>query len=132
MHPGGPYWQNKDLGVWSIPKGEFEENESAFRAAKREFNEETGLTVDGKFEELQPVTLKSGKTVYAWALEGDANADAITSNTIKIEWPPHSGKVIDIPEVDRAAWFSIESAKEKINAGQIPLLEQLDQILRQR
>ena len=133
VHPGGPYWQNKDTGVWSIPKGEFDDNEQALDAANsREFKEETGITPSGKFEELAPVKLKSGKTIYAWALQGNANTEHITSNRILIEWPPKSGKQIEIPEVDKASWFAMDIAKEKINAGQVPLLEQLEKMLQRR
>lgn len=120
---------NKDAGVWSIPKGEFEDNELPLEAAKREFKEETGITVSGRFDALKPVKLKSGKTVYAWGHQGDADAGNITSNTIMIEWPPKSGKQIEIPEVDKAAWFNIDVAREKISSGQIPLLEQLKKLL---
>ena len=132
VHPGGPYWQNKETGVWSIPKGEFDETELPLEAAKREFKEETGIIATGEFEELTPVKLKSGKTVFAWALNGNADAEHITSNMIIIEWPPKSGKQIEIPEVDKAAWFPLVLAREKINAGQIPLLEQLGIKLQQR
>lgn len=129
VHPGGPYWAKKDLGVWSVPKGEFEDSEPALEAAKREFKEETGLIASGKFKPLDPVKLKSGKTVYAWALEGDADASQITSNTFLFEWPPHSGKKMEIPEVDKAGWFNLEQARQKISPGQVPLLNQLEKIL---
>ena len=125
VHPGGPYWKNKEFEVWSIPKGEFEEGESALAAAMREFNEETGGGVAGNLIELLPVTQRSGKVVYAWAAEGDINAEGITSNMIQIEWPPRSGKRIDIPEVDKAGWFAAPEAKKRINPGQVDLVDQL-------
>ena len=124
-HPGGPFWKNKDLGAWSIPKGEFTNEEKPFDAAMREFEEETGIKLQGKFIELQPVKLKSGKIIYAWALEQDIDASKIKSNTFEIEWPPKSGKFISIPEIDRAEWFSIDIAIEKINGGQSDLILQL-------
>ena len=123
VHPGGPFFKNKDAGVWSIPKGEFLDGEDALAAAKREFKEETGQPVDGKFIELTPVYLKSGKKVYAWAVEGDIDHEVIESNLFEIEWPPRSGKRQSFPEVDRAAWFTLDEAKEKINAAQVGLIE---------
>lgn len=129
VHPGGPFWKNKDLGAWSIPKGEYNENEQPLACAIREFKEETGTEINGHFIELQPIKQKSGKTVHAWAVEGDLDAGTITSNTFFIEWPPRSGKQIEIPEIDKAAWFSIAKAKEKINAKQAPLLDELVVIL---
>lgn len=125
VHPGGPFWKGKEKGAWSIPKGEFTEGEDALTVAKREFNEETGQTVDGDFTELAPIKQKGGKMVYAWAVEGDADAENIVSNTFKTEWPYKSGKWITIPEVDKAGWFGIEEAKEKINAAQVELIEEL-------
>jgi len=118
VHPGGPFWKNKEAGSWSIPKGEFTDEESAFDAAIREFAEETGVKLDGDFIELKSVKLKSGKTVYAWALERDIDANAIVSNTFEIEWPPKSGKRVSIPEVDKAGWFGMFEALEKINPAQ--------------
>lgn len=129
VHPGGPFWKNKDIGAWSVPKGEFEEGEEPLKAARREFEEETGVSVNGNFIELKPVRQKSGKMVYAWALEGDLDHLIIQSNTIKIEWPPRSGKSIEIPEVDRGGWFNYETAKEKMIPGQVPILEELHQLL---
>jgi len=123
VHPGGPFFKNKDAGVWSIPKGEFLDGEDALTAAKREFKEETGQTIDGGFIELNPVYLKSGKKVYAWAVEGDINHEVIESNLFEMEWPPKSGKRQSFPEVDRAAWFTLDEAKEKINAAQVGLIE---------
>jgi len=127
VHPGGPFWANKDVGVWSIPKGEFDETESPFDAALREVKEETGLLLDGNFTALQPVKQKSGKLVYAWALQKDIDATQIKSNSFQMEWPPKSGKQQSFPEVNAAAWFSIEEAAEKILSGQLPLLQQLQQ-----
>lgn len=129
VHPGGPFWKNKDEGAWSIPKGEFEDDENSLDAAKREFFEETGIKLSGEFVELRPVKLKSGKKVFAWAIEKDINAENIISNNFEMEWPPHSGKLQSFPEVDKGEWFSIEKAKGKINVMQIGLLEQLQQIL---
>lgn len=123
VHPGGPFFKNKDAGAWSIPKGEFLDGEEPLAAAQREFEEETGQAVDGDFIELKPVYLKSGKKVYAWAVEGDIDHEVIESNLFEIEWPPKSGKRQSFPEVDRAAWFSIDEAKEKINVAQAGLID---------
>lgn len=125
VHPGGPFFKNKDDGVWSIPKGEFIDGEEALDAAKREFEEETGQKIDGDFIELKPVTLKSGKKVYAWAVEGDIAHETIVSNVFEIEWPPKSGKKQRFPEIDRAAWVDADTAKLKMNAGQVGLVEEL-------
>ena len=125
VHPGGPFWKAKDNGAWSIPKGEFTEDEDPLTVARREFNEETGQTVDGNFEQLTPVKQKGGKIVHAWAVEGDADSDNIVSNTFQQEWPYKSGKWITIPEVDKAAWFSAEEAKEKINPAQTAFIDEL-------
>lgn len=125
VHPGGPFWKGKDKGAWSIPKGEFTEDEDPLTVARREFNEETGQTVDGNFEQLTPVKQKGGKIVHAWAVEGDADSDNIVSNTFQQEWPYKSGKWITIPEVDKAAWFSAEEAKEKINPAQTAFIDEL-------
>ncbi|MEO6288655.1 MAG: NUDIX domain-containing protein [Ginsengibacter sp.] len=127
VHPGGPFWRKKDAGAWTIPKGEFDECENALDAAVREFREETGISLSGEFAELKSIKLKSGKTVYAWAMEKDIDAENIASNNFDLEWPPHSGAIQSFPEVDKGAWFSIEEAKQKINVMQIPLLEQLEQ-----
>ena len=129
VHPGGPFWKNKDIGAWSIPKGEFEEDEDPLKAAKREFEEETGVAVNGKFVALQPVKQKSGKMVYAWASESDLDHTIIRSNTFPIEWPPRSGKYIEIPEVDKGGWFTYETAKQKMIPGQAPILDELHQML---
>jgi predicted NUDIX family NTP pyrophosphohydrolase len=125
VHPGGPFFKNKDLGSWSIPKGEFLDDEDALTAAKREFEEETGQRIDGNFTALNPVSLKSGKKIYAWAIEGDMNHEIIVSNLFEMEWPPKSGKKQSFPEIDRAGWFDVETAKLKINVGQVGLIEGL-------
>lgn len=117
-HPGGPFWKNKDIGAWSIPKGEFTSDENAFDAAIREFEEETGIKPKGEFIELSPVKLKSGKIIYAWAVEDDIDADTIISNKFSFEWPPKSGKFIDVPEIDRCGWFGEKEALEKLNPAQ--------------
>lgn len=125
VHPGGPFWKNKDAGAWTIPKGEFMDDEDALAAAKREFMEETGQSVDGDFILLKPVKLKSGKTVHAWAVKGNADETNIVSNTFPFEWPPKSGKMIQIPEVDKAGWFDAETAKSKLNPAQAPFIDEL-------
>ena len=125
VHPGGPLWAKKDSAAWSIPKGEYTEEEDPLTAARREFTEETGLIVDGDFARLEPVKQASGKVVHAWALEGDCDATEIVSNSFTMEWPPKSGRQAEFPEVDRAEWFSVEEAREKINKGQASLLDQL-------
>ena len=126
VHPGGPFWARQDLGSWSIPKGEFENDENALEAAKRELEEETGLRVTGDFIELNPVKQKSGKMVYAWAVEGNIIPEEIISNTFEIEWPPKSGMKKTFPEIDQAAWFTLEAAKIKILEAQIPLISELE------
>ena len=128
VHPGGPFFKNKDLGAWSIPKGEYLSDEEPLTAAKREFKEETGHAVEGNFIELNAVKLKSGKTVKAWALEGDIDHTTVSSNLFEMEWPPKSGKMQSFVEVDRGDWFNIDETRLKINAGQINLIEQLLQI----
>lgn len=125
VHPGGPFWAKKDAGSWSIPKGEFTEDEEGLAAAKRELEEETGIKTEGNFIELTPVKQKSGKIIYAWALEKDIDAKKIFSNTCNIEWPPRSGKQLEIPEVDRGEWHSIEVALIKVVQGQAPILREL-------
>lgn len=126
VHPGGPFFKNKDNGAWSIPKGEFPEDEDALIAAKREFLEETGQSIDGEFIKLKPVKLKSGKTVHAWAVEGNIDHEVILSNLFEMEWPPRSGKMASFAEVDRAAWFEPAVAKVKVNPAQIALIEELE------
>jgi predicted NUDIX family NTP pyrophosphohydrolase len=125
IHPGGPFWKGKEKGAWSIPKGEFVEGEDPLTVAKREFNEETGQTINGDFVELKPIQQKGGKMVYAWAIEGDADAEHIVSNTFKQEWPYKSGQWMTFPEVDKAGWFGIEEANEKINPAQVDFIEEL-------
>lgn len=126
VHPGGPFWKNKDAGAWSIPKGEFENDEMPLTAAIREFKEETGKIIQGKFIELNPIEQKSGKKVYAWAIEESIDTGNFVSNTFEMEWPPHSGKIQSFPEVDKCAWFLIGDAKEKINVAQVDFLTQLE------
>lgn len=125
VHPGGPFWKNKDDGAWSIPKGEIGPDENPLRAALREFQEEIGQTIDGDFTPLDPVTISGGKVIEAWAVEHDLDASTIISNSFEIEWPPRSGKRQSFPEVDRAAWFPSPLALRKITPGQVPLLVQL-------
>ena len=125
VHPGGPFWINKDAGAWSIPKGEFDQDENPLDAAKREFKEETGTSLDGNFIALTPIIQKSGKQVYAWAKEDDIDAAGIQSNSFTIEWPPKSGNWKSYPEVDKAAWFDSEMAKEKINPAQVAFIDEL-------
>ena len=130
VHPGGPFWAKKDLNVWSIPKGEFDDDEDALVAAKREFEEELGRKMlSEKIIELAPVKSKSNKTVYAFAAEEEFDTANIKSNLIWIDWPPRSGKRIEVPEVDQAAWFDIETAKQKILTYQLPLIDELVEIL---
>ncbi len=125
VHPGGPFWAKKDLGVWSIPKGEFTEDENPLDAAKREFQEEIGIYCTGEFIPLTAAKQKGGKIVYAWALEGDIDPNQIKSNTFEIEWPPKSGKKQEFPEIDKGEWFNISEAKQKINKNQVALIEEL-------
>ena len=129
VHPGGPFWAKKDEGAWSIPKGEFDPSEDALTAAKREFEEETGLVVEGEFRPLKPIRQAGGKLVHAFALEGDLDPKAIHSNTFEMEWPPRSGRRQAFPEVDRAAWFPLDVAREKIHKGQVGLLDALERML---
>ena len=125
VHPGGPFWAKKEEGAWSIPKGEFEDNEDALNAAKREFEEETGIAISGEFIPLQPVKQKSGKLVYAWAIEGDIDPATIKSNEFEMEWPPKSGKKKNFPEIDKAGWFDLNEAEQKIISGQSALIKEL-------
>jgi predicted NUDIX family NTP pyrophosphohydrolase len=125
VHPGGPFWAKKDLGAWSIPKGLADEGENLLAAAKREFLEETGMVVDGDFLNLGAHKQPSGKTIAAWGCEGDFDPALLKSNTFSLEWPPRSGKTAEFPEVDRAAWFSIDEALMKINKGQKPIVAAL-------
>jgi predicted NUDIX family NTP pyrophosphohydrolase len=127
VHPGGPYWARKDAGAWSIPKGEYEDGDDPRECARREFEEELGtpLPADAELAELGTVKLKSGKQVTAYAVEGDLDADAVTSNTFTMEWPPRSGRMREFPEVDRAGWFGLEEARERLNPAQAELLVRL-------
>ncbi len=125
VHPGGPHFAKKDLGIWTIPKGEYLEGELPLDAAKREFHEETGFPVSEPFLYLDSITQKGGKIVTAWAFEGDCDPAKMISNLCEVEWPPRSGRIIEIPEADRGAWFTIDEAKEHIKETQIPLLDRL-------
>jgi predicted NUDIX family NTP pyrophosphohydrolase len=129
VHPGGPYWLNKDDGAWGIPKGEIEESEDALPAAQREFQEETGSAVSGLFQALTPVKTRGGKQILAWAAKGELDPATLKSNLFSMEWPPRSGRMQSFPEVDRGAWFRLEQARVKISAGQLPLLEELSTLL---
>lgn len=124
-HPGGTFYVRRDLGVWSIPKGEFEDDESAFNAAQREFAEETGFEVSGEFIELTPIKQKSGKKVFAWAVEADIDASRVSSNTFSLEFPRGSGRMQEYPEIDRADWFGIAMATQKIIVYQVDLIHEL-------
>jgi predicted NUDIX family NTP pyrophosphohydrolase len=128
-HPGGPFWAKKDLGAWSLPKGEFEEGEAPLAAAIREFTEETGFPIAGDFHQLTPIRQRSGKTIHAWAVEGDCDPEALRSNTFSMEWPPKSGRHQEFPEVDRAAWFDLAEARRRILPAQADFLDQLVRIL---
>lgn len=125
VHPGGPFWAGKDAGAWSIPKGLPEGDEAGLTTARREFREETGFEVDGEFLELGALRQPSGKTVHAWALEGDLDVDRIRSNTFPLEWPRHSGQVREYPEIDAGDWFPITEARGKINRGQAGFFDRL-------
>ena len=126
VHPGGPFWKNKDAGAWTIPKGEFGDEEKPFDAAIREFEEEAGTKLAGNFIALTPIKQKGGKVVYAWAIEGEISTSAIKCETIvEMEWPPKTGKIISFPEVDKGEWFTTEAAKQKINPSQAALIDEL-------
>jgi predicted NUDIX family NTP pyrophosphohydrolase len=125
VHPGGPFFAKKDLGAWTVPKGEYLEDEPPLEAAKREFQEETGFPISGPFLDLGAITQKGGKIVTAWAFEGNCDPAKMISNHCEVEWPPRSGRMIEIPEADRGAWFAIDEAKERIKAAQIPLVDRL-------
>lgn len=132
VHPGGPFFRTKDAGVWSIPKGEYT-NENPLEVAQREFTEETGNVIKSRsFIDLGEVTLKSGKKIIAWAVESDFETSFISSNTFEIEWPPKSGKIASFPEVDKAEWFSLEEARLKIHPGQIDFLNRFEIILKSK
>ena len=125
VHPGGPFFAKKDHGTWTIPKGEYPDGELPLEAAKREFQEETGFPVPETFLDLGSIKQAGGKIVAAWAFEGDCDPAKMSSNTCEVEWPPRSGRLIEIPEADRGAWFSIDEAKERIKSTQIPLIDRL-------
>jgi len=130
VHPGGPFWASRDAGVWSLPKGEYDESEEPLAAALREFREETGIDPPvGDAVELGESRQRSGKLVRAFALEGDVDAQRISSNTFEIEWPPRSGRRERFPEVDRGGWFKLEAAREKLVPGQVPFLDALQRAL---
>ena len=130
VHPGGPFWARKDLGAWSIPKGEVDEGEDPRACALREFGEETGTRLpDGALEELGSVRLKSGKLVLAFAVSGDLDPAAVRSNTFELEWPPRSGRTQSFPEIDRAEWFGLEAARAKLNPAQAELVDRLEALL---
>jgi predicted NUDIX family NTP pyrophosphohydrolase len=126
VHPGGPLWAKRDRGAWSIPKGEYEQGEDPLDAARREFEEELGAPPPaGDVEDLGEIRQKGGKLVRAWAIEGDLDETQARSNTFQLEWPPRSGKLIDVAEVDRAEWFDLDAARERINPAQAPLLDRI-------
>jgi predicted NUDIX family NTP pyrophosphohydrolase len=125
VHPGGPFWKKKDLGAWSIPKGEYEKGEDPLDAAKREFEEETGIKPEGEFVALDQIRQPSGKIIAAWAFEGDCSPKELRSNSFSMQWPPKSGRKQEFPEVDRADWFRVDDARKRIVKGQIGFLDQL-------
>jgi predicted NUDIX family NTP pyrophosphohydrolase len=128
VHPGGPFWAKKDEGAWSIPKGELAPGEDALARARAEFEEETGAAIDGDFRPLAPCRQAGGKRIQAWAIEGAFDPAALRSNTFLLEWPPRSGRRQEFPEVDRAEWFDLATARTKINPGQRPLLDELERL----
>jgi predicted NUDIX family NTP pyrophosphohydrolase len=132
VHPGGPFWAKRDAGAWSIPKGEHDADEDPRAAARREFAEETGILPEGEFIALTPARQRSGKVVRAFACEGDLDPTAVRSNTFVMAWPPRSGQQREFPEIDRAAWFTLEEAKRKMNPGQVPLVEELASLMAAR
>ena len=129
VHPGGPFWANKDLGAWTIPKGELEEGEDELSAARREFEEETGIRPAGPFRPLGQIRQKGGKVVHAWAFEADCDPAAIRSNTCRVQWPPRSGRWVEVPEVDRAEWLDPDEARRRINPAQAQLVNELEAAL---
>jgi predicted NUDIX family NTP pyrophosphohydrolase len=129
VHPGGPYWKNKDAGAWTIPKGEANPNEELLSVAQREFTEETGVVPRAPYTPLTPIKQRAGKIVHAWAFEGDFDPSTLRSNTFEMEWPPKSGKTAEFPEVDRAEFFEVEAAKPKLNASQASLLDELERVI---
>jgi predicted NUDIX family NTP pyrophosphohydrolase len=131
VHPGGPFWKNRDDGAWSIPKGEVDAGEDPLAAARRELTEETGVVAEGELVALTPVRQRAGKLVHAWAAAGDCEPQAVTSNVFQMEWPPKSGVMREFPEVDRAAWYALPAARLKILPAQQPLLDELERLLGQ-
>jgi len=129
VHPGGPFWKNKDAGAWTIPKGEFTADEPPLDAAIREFREETGIHLTGHFIPLTPIRQKGGKRVYAWAIAGDLDPADLVSNTFELQWPPGSGRMKTFPEVDRGAWYPPDAARAIINPAQIAFLDELAALL---
>jgi predicted NUDIX family NTP pyrophosphohydrolase len=129
VHLGGPFWTKKDAGAWFVPKGEIESGEDTLAAAKREFQEETGIEPQGPFLALGSVKHKSGKTVVAWAFRGDCDPSQIRSNTFRMEWPPRSGKMMEFPEIDRARFFTMEEARERIHSAEAEFLQRLPGLL---
>jgi len=125
VHPGGPFWMDKDIGAWSIPKGLYAASENPLHAAKREFQEETGFAVDGDFLDLGELKQPSGKVIHTWALTADIDVSKLASNTIELEWPPHSGQTQEFPEVDKGVWFDMAEARKKIIPGQLEFLDRL-------
>jgi predicted NUDIX family NTP pyrophosphohydrolase len=130
IHPGGPYWAKKDKGAWAVPKGEYGKEEDPLAAAVREFREETGFTAAGEFVPLGSIRQTSGKIVAAWAVEGDCDPARLVSNRCQIEWPPRSGRLLEIPEVDQGRWFGIPEARKSIRKDQEPLLDRVLESLR--
>ena len=131
VHPGGPMWARRDAGAWSIPKGEYLDGEDPLAAARREFEEELGTAPPpGEAADLGEIRQKSGKHVHGWAIAGELDTNTVVSNTCEVEWPPRSGRRLTIPEIDRAEWFDLVQAREKINPGQVPLLDRLEALVR--
>jgi len=130
VHPGGPFFRHKDEAAWSIPKGELAADEDLLAAARREFEEETGVKASGPFVPLRPIKQKGGKIVHAWAFQGDCDPAGVKSNTFTIEWPPRSGQQTEFPEIDRAAFFDLATARIKIKAGQGGLIDELERIVK--
>lgn len=130
VHPGGPFWMKRDVGAWSLPKGEIDSGEDPLQAARREFEEETGVRPQGEFLPLGDIVQKGGKVVRAWGFQGDCDPTSLRSNTFMMEWPPRSGKKQEFPEIDRAEFFTLAEAKNKINPAQVPLLSVLERIVR--
>jgi predicted NUDIX family NTP pyrophosphohydrolase len=129
VHPGGPFWRKRDLGAWSIPKGELDRDEDPAIGAGREFEEELGVKISGRLLPLGQVRQRAGKIVHGYAIEGDLDVNAVRSNEIAIEWPPRSGRTIKVPEIDRAAWFALPLARQKILEGQRPFIDRLEALL---